>query len=112
MSENLRKVAERWNAFVSGEPMPPPQPVRLLGGEPNTCGTPAGFYRHRRRGKEPCPDCEDAHRTYQREIKRVRRGTAAEPCPVCGGRFALTATGELRLHRVEGRECAGVGRKP
>lgn len=41
------------------------------------CGTHSAFNRHRDRGEEPCPDCWEAERTYQRDAKRRQRRAAA-----------------------------------
>jgi hypothetical protein len=37
------------------------------------CGTHASFNRHKARSEEPCPDCWDAERDYQRAAKRRSR---------------------------------------
>ncbi len=40
-------------------------------------GTNAGWHAHKRHGEEPCPDCLEAHRRYDREGSRRRRQAAA-----------------------------------
>jgi hypothetical protein len=34
------------------------------------CGTPAGYYRHWRRGEQPCDPCQRAYRVEQRDYHR------------------------------------------
>lgn len=33
-------------------------------------------------------------------------------CPVCGGRFTVTAAGEMRAHGPANRRCPGSGSDP
>lgn len=50
--------------------------ARKRGGEarePEPCGSPAAAKRHRRNGEEPCGECADAERKYNREAARKRR---------------------------------------
>lgn len=37
------------------------------------CGTDSGYFRHRTRGEEPCPDCRAAHAAKQRDWSRRAR---------------------------------------
>ena len=37
------------------------------------CGTDSGYYRHRTRGEEPCPDCRAAHAAKGRDWSRRAR---------------------------------------
>lgn len=44
---------------------------------PHPCGTRAAHARHLSKGEDPCADCVEAERTYQREAKRRQRARAA-----------------------------------
>ncbi len=46
--------------------------------DPASCGTPAGYGAHRRRGQNPCPDCRAANREYQRAW-RANKSNDADP---------------------------------
>lgn len=40
------------------------------------CGTRAAYVRHRKHGEEPCEDCREANRTWNREDRRMRAAAA------------------------------------
>jgi hypothetical protein len=64
-------LVSRW---VADPPAPPPEPAPKPQRELKPCGTHAAFKRHKGRGEDPCGECRDAERTYQRN--RFRRNRA------------------------------------
>jgi hypothetical protein len=74
---------DRCRAWVLRQP-DDPSPVMVVGGMTpgqrrrerfgnQTCGTDAGWQRHRKNGQRPCPACLAAHNAYTREHKRAWR---------------------------------------